>query len=68
MIINYYGLDFEEPQLDQKIEEAREEWIKAKKYFNIVSDPDLIDHAIYLLGAAERKYEYLLKIRQQEED
>ncbi|MGM0369331.1 MAG: DUF2508 family protein [Bacillota bacterium] len=63
-----YGLDFQEPKLEEKIEEARVEWKKARKYFDIVSDPDLVDHAIYLLGAAERKYEYLLKVKQEERE
>lgn len=47
--------------LEQELFEAREEWNNARKYFNSVSDPDLIDHAIYLLEAAESKYTYLLK-------
>jgi len=47
--------------LEEKIIEAREEWDDARSYFNSVSDPDLIDHAIYLLEAAESKYRYLLK-------
>jgi len=68
IIISYYGLDFQEPKLENKIEEARVEWKKARKYFDIVSDPDLVDHAIYLLGAAERKYEYLLKVKQEERE
>jgi hypothetical protein len=68
IIISYYGLDFQEPKLEDKIEEARVEWKKARKYFDIVSDPDLVDHAIYLLGAAERKYEYLLKVKQEERE
>ncbi|OCL25800.1 hypothetical protein U472_15890 [Orenia metallireducens] len=47
--------------LEEKIIEAREEWDEARSYFNSVSDPDLIDHAIYLLEAAESKYRYLLR-------
>ncbi|PRX26436.1 uncharacterized protein DUF2508 [Orenia metallireducens] len=47
--------------LEEQIIEAREEWDDARNYFNSVSDPDLIDHAIYLLEAAESKYRYLLK-------
>jgi len=45
----------------ESISQAREEWIAARNYFETVSDPDLVDHAVYLLGAAERKYMYLLK-------
>ncbi len=49
------------PTPRQSISRAREEWLAAKNYFEMVSDPDLVDHAIYLLEAAERKYMYLLK-------
>jgi hypothetical protein len=43
------------------VEAARQEWKSAREYFNIVTDPDLIDHAIYALEAAEKRYVYLLK-------
>ena len=43
------------------VEEARQEWQSAKERFDQISDPDLIDHAIYDLEAAERRYVYLLK-------
>ncbi len=49
------------PTPRESISRAREEWLAARNYFDTVSDPDLVDHAIYLLGAAERKYMYLLK-------
>jgi len=49
------------PTPRESISRAREEWLAAKNYFEMVSDPDLVDHAIYLLEAAERKYMYLLK-------
>jgi len=42
-------------------EAARGEWLRASAYFNDVTDPDLVDHAIYCVEAAERKYMYLLK-------
>jgi len=48
------------------VEEARAEWISAQKYFESVTDPDLVDHAIYLVEAAQRKYMYLLKRARQE--
>ena len=35
------------------VEEARKDWQEARAYFNNVTDPELIDHAIYALGAAE---------------
>jgi len=43
------------------LEQARREWAHAKIYFNNVTDPDLIDHAIFYMGATEKKYVYLLK-------
>ena len=70
--MHYYGLDFKNPKefkeskLEERIEEAKEEWQEARNYFDLVSDPELVDYAIYLLGAAERKYQYLLKMKQQE--
>lgn len=43
------------------VEQARAEWLAAKTYFDNVTDPDLVDHAIYSIEASERKYMYLLK-------
>lgn len=51
-----------DPDLTVAVEEARVEWSAARRYFEIVSEPDLIDQAIYSLQAAERKYMYLLKL------
>jgi hypothetical protein len=48
-------------RIDEEIERARQEWIKAQKYFECVTEPDLIDHAIFVEEAALRKYTYLLK-------
>lgn len=50
-----------EDELTQDLEEAQRELTRARRYFNSVSDPDLIDHAIYLLEATRKKYSYLLK-------
>ncbi|HZJ57907.1 MAG TPA: YaaL family protein [Clostridia bacterium] len=41
--------------------QARSEWLQAQNYFEIVSDPDLVDYAIYQLEAAKLKYMYLIK-------
>lgn len=43
------------------VEEARREWVTARMYFDSVTDPDLVDHAIFAIQAAERKYMYLLR-------
>lgn len=43
------------------IESAKKEWEDAKNIFENVSQPDLVDYAIYKIEAAEQKYIYLLK-------
>ena len=42
------------------IDQARREWLLAKEYFDNVSDPNLIEHAVYIYHAAEKRYMYLL--------
>lgn len=49
------------PDLVKTLEEAHREWKLANLYFNTVTDPDLVDHAIFYIGATEKKYIYLLK-------
>ncbi len=49
------------PSLADSVEHAREEWLGSRAYFDTVSDPDLVDHAIYMMEAAEKRYIYLLK-------
>ena len=49
------------PALSEAVEQARREWLCAQNYYNAVSDSDLVDHATYLIQAAEKKYMYLLK-------
>ncbi len=41
--------------------EACEELEHCRRYFESVSDPDLVEQAIFLLNAAERRYVFLLK-------
>ena len=48
------------------IEEAKKDWQEARAYFNTVTEPELVDHAIYALGAAEKRYVYLLKKAREE--
>lgn len=43
------------------IENAKREWEDAKNIFENVSQPDLVDYAIYKVEAAEQKYIYLLR-------
>jgi hypothetical protein len=49
------------------VEEARQEWQAAMSYFNHIVEPDLVDHAIHAMVAAEKKYMFLLKKARQEE-
>lgn len=40
---------------------ALDDWHAAESYFNSISDPDLVEYALYELEAAKRKYEYLMR-------
>lgn len=50
-----------EQEMLSLIDEARREWLASRNYFDNVVDPDLIDHAVYVSQAAEKRYMYLLK-------
>lgn len=50
-----------EEEMLQNLNKAHSEWKKAELYFQSVTEPELIDHAIYNLEAARTKYLYLLK-------
>ncbi|MCX7781152.1 MAG: YaaL family protein [Negativicutes bacterium] len=54
------------PEIPDVVEQARQEWLNAQNYYNSVSDSDLVDHAVYMMQAAEKKYMYLLKKARQE--
>jgi hypothetical protein len=45
----------------EAVNQARNEWQNARQLFNDVSDPDLVDYAIFREEAARRRYMYLLK-------
>ena len=49
-----------------KVEEAKEQWKNMQSVYNEVSDPALIDAVIYQVMAAERRYEYLLRLAKSE--
>jgi len=48
-------------ELQRLVESARHEWEAAESYFQTVSDTELVDHAIYSVEAAHRKYLYLFR-------
>lgn len=50
----------EHKELIEAIEEAREEMERASQYFEMVSSPMLVDHAIHSEDAARTKFMYLL--------
>jgi hypothetical protein len=52
--------------LRELVELARRDWEQAKALFEEVNEPDMVDHAIYAIEAAERKYMYLLKRAKEE--
>ncbi|QGU00595.1 hypothetical protein SYNTR_2001 [Candidatus Syntrophocurvum alkaliphilum] len=41
---------------------AHQEVVEARNLLSSVDDPELIDYAIFKLQAAEKKYNYLIKI------
>ena len=59
--------NLQEPEKDENqefveiIKKAYVEWKSAEKTFQNVSDPDLIDYAIYNIEATKARYIYLLK-------
>lgn len=55
-----------DPAFDKVVDDARKAWLQARHHFDNVTDPDLIDHAIYEIVAAERKYMYLLRLVREE--
>lgn len=48
------------------VNKARLEWEQTQVLFEEAQDPDLIDHAIYAMEAAKKKYIYLLKLAKKE--
>lgn len=55
------------PTLEQSVEEARGEWEAARRYFDSVSEPELVDQATYLIKATERRYMFLVRLFRTEE-
>src|SRR5690554_276913 len=57
---NSLEISLEDKRLMQAVVQAKDEWLSAHSYFNNATDPALVDHAILILEAAERKYMFLL--------
>lgn len=57
----------EEPfSLVEAISRAKQDWEAAKMLFREVTEPELIDFAIYQMEAAERRYMHLLRRAREE--
>lgn len=54
------NVDNTEVELIRAIDEARADIESARAFFNLVSEPKLVDYAIYLENAARARYTYLL--------
>lgn len=50
------------PALEEAIAEAHREWELARRYFETVSEPELVEHAAYLIKATERRYMFLVRL------
>lgn len=53
--------EMEEEQIFSDIQKAKAEWERAVRQFEEAQGQDEIDYAIYVLEAAERKYQIHLK-------
>nr|WP_247900206.1 DUF2508 family protein [Paenibacillus pabuli] len=53
--------EMEEEQIYSDIQKAKAEWERAVRQFEEAQGQDEIDYAIYVLEAAERKYQIHLK-------
>ena len=51
----------DDEELLESLNKAKEEWMEKEKFFNTVTEPDLIDYAIYDMEASKKKYTYFLK-------
>jgi len=47
-------------EIIKAIREAMVEWETARAYFEITSEPKLVDYAIYLEAAAKARYTFLI--------
>lgn len=61
--VNSYWREEQEKRLQvyQDVRQAHAEWEMAQMYFEYAVEHDQIDYAIYMLEAAERKYQMQLR-------
>ena len=58
-------LKTEEEVILEATKKAKEDWKNAEVFFQNVTDPELIDYAIYKLDAALEKYTFLIRLSKQ---
>ncbi len=51
---------------EEMLNEAHQKLTEARNLFARVDDPEMIDYAIFNLKAAEKRYNYLIKIMKKE--
>lgn len=61
-VVNGEDIRSEEDKMIDTIRSAHDDWRNAEAFFQNVTDPDLIDYAIYRVEAAKTRYTYLMKI------
>ena len=54
--------ELEKDSIIKEIKKARTDVVTAENFFQFVSDPELVDVAIYNLEAKKSRYRYLIKI------
>lgn len=59
--INLYKKHNSDDEVQRYLENAKKEMNDAMNIFENVTDPELIDFAIYKIDAAEKKYGYYIK-------
>ncbi len=59
--LGFVMIDQEKEAYKLEVKKAWEQWQTSLAYFNSVSDPDLVDYAIYDVEATRRRYIYMLR-------
>lgn len=60
-MMNFVNKDKERDEMLENIRLAHKQWEDKVNFFESVTDPDLIDYAIFEMEASKLKYMYLLK-------
>lgn len=60
-MLKFKNTDDERREIIEDIKIAKEKWLEKEKFFQEVTEAELIDFAIYELEASKIRYMYLLK-------